>query len=108
MGGGSSKSDRRYDYTASSFYDESGGKAMVEKALAQAARENDLRRLSRAKLDVVAKPVYEDMQPFEHFQCVLMHWMNRLPHRFRKSIRRPIADIGRHISVRSPTFENQP
>ena len=68
MGGGSSKSDRRYDYTASSFYDESGGKAMVEKALAQAARENDLRRLSRAKLDVVAKPVYEDMQPFEHFQ----------------------------------------
>ncbi len=68
MGGGGSKLDRRYDYTVSSFDDETGNKDMVEKALAQAAREEKLRRLSRAKLDFVAKPVYENMQPFEHFQ----------------------------------------
>ena len=68
MGGGSSKTDRRYDYTASSLSEEHGGKELVEKALAQAAREERQRRHSRAKLDVVAKTVYEGMQPFEHYK----------------------------------------
>ena len=68
MGGGSSRTDRRYDYTASSLSEEHGGKELGEKALAQAAREEKQRRHSRAKLDVVAKTVYEGMKPFEHYK----------------------------------------